>query len=150
MVGIAFERNLVGTVTQHGWGRVLQGVGAALTQLRCGVGGFVIDKRIDAVLQNSGFTGHQRLLDPFGETYPANLRNEKRLHNALDRAQMIDCALPGSAPDSTGHYPRLLGFNGEDVGMSSYTLLAFALFGISLSSLTYAYFAIVLLSLILF
>src|SRR5262249_3155905 len=46
MLGIAFERNLVGTLTQHGWGRTLQGAGAALTQLRCGVGGAVIDKRL--------------------------------------------------------------------------------------------------------
>src|SRR5205085_11197672 len=52
--------------------------------------------------------------------------------------------------DSTGHYPHLLGFSGEDAGMSSYTLLAFALFGINVSSLSYAYFALVLLSVMLF
>src|SRR5205814_1461831 len=134
MLGIAFERDLVGTLSQHGWGRTLQGVAAALTRLRCGVGGFVIDRRVETVLQNGGFTGQQWLLEPLAETYPENLRNQKRLQDSLDKAQLLDCSQPGSAPDSTGHYPHLLGFSGEDAGMSSYTLLAFALFGINVSS----------------
>ena len=49
-----------------------------------------------------------------------------------------------------GHYPHLLGFSGEDAGMGSYTLLAFALFGITASSLTYAYFMLVLFTVMSF
>jgi hypothetical protein len=149
MLATAFERNLVGTLTQHGWGRTLQGVGAALTQLTCGTGGFVIDRRVDAVLQTGGFTGNLKLLGDLGETYPQGLQNQQRLQGALDAAQLVNCTVP-AAPNAAGHFPQLIGFGGEDAGMSSYTLFAFAIIGINVPALTYAYFVILLVSLGLF
>ena len=56
----------------------------------------------------------------------------------------------GRVADAAGRYTGLLGFNGEDAGMGTYTRLAFSVFGINLPALTYGYFAIVLISLVMF
>ena len=151
MLGVAFEKNLVATLTQHGWGRTLQGIGAALTQRNCGVGGFVIDKDIDHTLRIGGFSDSAQNLNRLGVSYPANLQNPMLLQNALDRTSTMDCPpsdLVRSGADA--HYRGLLGFGGEDAGMATFTRLAFALFGTNLPALTYSYFAIALISLLLF
>jgi hypothetical protein len=150
MLGVAFEKNLVATLTQHGWGRTLQGIGAALTQMNCGVGGFVIDKGIDNTLRIGGISDTAQNLNPLMMSYPENLRNPVLLQSALDRAASIDCAQPARVADAAGHYTGLLGFNGEDAGMGTYTRLAFAVFGTNLPALTDGYFAIALISLMLF
>ena len=48
MLGIAFERDLVGPLSQHGWGHSLQWRRGRADPAG-GAGGFVIDKRIDTV-----------------------------------------------------------------------------------------------------
>lgn len=149
MLGIAFERDLVGTLTQHGWGRTLQGVGAALTRLRCGVGGAVIDKGLDNFLRIGGFNGNPSL-GTFDDTYGENLLNKKRLQRTLDQAKYITCAPSTSLRDASGHYVNLIGFNGEDTGMSTYTVLAFSTFGINIRGLTFTYFILVFCTLVLF
>jgi len=150
MLGIAFERDLVGTLTQHGWGRTLQGVGAALTRVRCGVGGAVIDNRLDNFLRIGGFNGNPRFADTFDDTYGENLLNKKRLQRTLDQAKSIICAPSTSLRDASGHYVNLIGFNGEDAGMSTYTVLAFLIFGINIRGLTFTYFILVVCTLVLF
>jgi hypothetical protein len=150
MLGVAFEKNLVATLTQHGWGRTLQGIGAALTQRNCGIGGFVIDKGIDNTLRLGGVSDTVQNLNPLGVSYPENLWNPVLLQSALDRAASIDCAQSARVADAAGHYMGLLGFSGEDAGMGTYTRLAFAIFGTNLPALTYGYFAIALISLVLF
>ena len=150
MLGVAFEKNLVATLTQHGWGRTLQGIGAALTQRHCGIDGFVIDRGIDNTLRIGGISDAGQNLSPLGMIYPENLRNLVLLQSALDRAASIDCAQSARVADAAGRYTGLLGFNGEDAGMGTYTRLAFSVFGINLPALTYGYFAIVLISLVMF
>jgi hypothetical protein len=150
MLGVAFEKNLVVTLTQHGWGRTLQGIGAAFTQRHCGIGGFVIDKGIDNTLRIMGISDTAQDLDPLGVSYPENLQDPVLLKRALDRARNVDCAPTSRIADARGHYTGLLGFNGEDAGMGTYTRLAFAVFSPSLRALTFGYFAIMLISLLLF
>ena len=150
MLGVAFEKNLVATLTQQGWGRTLQGIGAALTQLNCGVGGLVIDKGIDNTLRIGGISNTAQDLTPLGMSYPENLWNPELLQSALDGAARVDCAQSARVADATGHYTGLLGFNGEDAGIGTFTRLAFAVFGPNLPALTYGYFAIALISLVLF
>jgi hypothetical protein len=150
MLGVAFEKNLVATVTQHGWGRTLQGIGAALTQRNCGIGGFVIDKGIDNTLRIGGISDTAQNLNPLGVSYPGNLRNAMLLQSALDRGASVDCAQAARIADPAGHYTGLIGFSGEDAGMGTYTSLAFAVFGSNLPALTYGYFALALISVVLF
>ena len=81
--------------------------------------------------------------------FPDNLRDAKLLQSALRRAQTID--LPPPAPaDANGEYSDLMGFSGEDTGLGTYTYLAFRLFGVNIPALTYLYFVIVTLSLLLY
>jgi hypothetical protein len=149
-LAIAFERDLVGTLTLHGWGRTLQGIGAVMTEQRCGISGFVIDKKLDTALREGGFTDNIGLLGFLGTSFPQNLQDRNLLERALGVAQTTQCSATAGQPNTAGRYPQLLGFNGEDAGLASYTRLAFSLFGTNIPALTYAYFAIVLASLGLF
>ena len=141
-LGILFEKNLVNTVTQQGWGRLLYGVSAALTQSRFGIGGFAIDDRIFVYLMRAGLSDNSRLLDVLGERFPNNLRNTELLDTALRQAAAIDLPPPTGLPDSKGHYSGLSGFSGDDSGIGTYAYLAFMIFGVHLSALTYLYFLI--------
>ena len=147
-LGVAFEKNLVATLTQHGWGRTLQGIGAAFTQRHCHIGGFVIDKGIDNTLRIGGISDTAQNLDPLGVSYPQNLQNPVLLQSALKRAANIDCDQSARVADAAGHYTGLLGFNGEDAGIGTYTRLAFRVFGTNLPALAFGYFAITLISLV--
>ena len=147
MLCTLFEKNLVSTVTQQGWTRELYGISAAVTKMRFGIGGFAIDRRIIATLEAAGLAG-----DPPPELnvrFPKNLLDTKLLQSALQRARTID--LPPPAPaDANGDYSDLIGFGGEDVGLGSYSYLAFRAFGVNVRALTYLYFVIVTISLALY
>ena len=147
MLWTLFEKNLVSTMTQQGWSRELYGIGAALTKLRFGIGGSAVDQRLLATLMRSGLTSE---LDPaLGAQYPDNLRDAKLLQSALLKAQTID--LPPPAPaNAKGEYIDLIGFSGEDIGLGTYTYLAFRVFGVNVPALTYLYFVIVTASLLLY
>ena len=147
MLWTLFEKNLVSTMTQQGWTRELYGTSAALTKMRFGIGGAAVDRRIFASLVEAGLA-----LNPAPELnvrFPDNLRDAKLLQSALQRAQTID--LPPPAPaDAHGEYIDLKGFAGEDIGLGSYNYLAFRAFGVNVAALTYLYFVIVTVSLVLF
>ena len=147
MLWTLFEKNLVSTMTQQGWSRELYGIGAALTKLRFGIGGAAVDQRLLATLLRSGLTSEP---DPaLGAQYPDNLRDAKLLQSALLKAQTID--LPPPAPaNAKGEYIDLIGFSGEDIGLGTYTYLAFKVFGVNVPALTYLYFVIVTASLLLY
>ena len=147
MLWTLFEKNLVSTMTQQGWSRELYGISAALTKLRFGIGGAAVDQRLLATLMRSGLTSEP---DPApGVQYPDNLRDAKLLQSALLQAQTID--LPPPAPaNAKGEYIDLIGFSGEDIGLGTYTYLAFRVFGVNIPALTYLYFVIVTASLLLY
>ena len=147
MLWTLFEKNLVSTLTLQGWSRELYGISAALTKLRFGIGGAAIDQRLLGTLNRSGLTS-QPEVSP-GVQYPDNLRDAKLLQSALVRAQTID--LPPPAPANVkGDYIDLMGFSGEDTGLATYTYLAFRAFGVNIPALTYLYFVIVTISLVLY
>jgi hypothetical protein len=147
MLCTLFEKNLVSTLTQQGWGRELYGISAALTKLRFGIGGAAVDQRLLATLIRSGLTS-QPEVSP-GVRYPDNLRDAKLLQFVLMQALTID--LPPPAPaNAKGDYIDLIGFSGEDIGLGTYDYLAFRVFGVNVPALTYLYFVIVTASLVLY
>jgi hypothetical protein len=147
MLWTLFEKNLVSTLTQQGWTRELYGISAAVTKLRFGIGGAAIDRRIFNTLVVAGIA--QNPAPELNVKFPDSLRDVKLLQSALQRAQTID--LPPPAPaDVHGEYIDLMGFSGEDTGLGTYTYLAFRLFGVNIPALTYLYFVIVTISLLLY
>ncbi|HWX84803.1 MAG TPA: hypothetical protein VNZ48_14500 [Xanthobacteraceae bacterium] len=147
MLCTLFEKNLVNTMTQQGWSRELYGISAALTKLRFGIGGAAVDQRLLATLLKSGLTSEP---DPASDVrYPDNLRDAKLLQSALVRAQTIDLPPPRPA-NAKGEYIDLIGFSGEDTGLGSYNYLAFKVFGVNVPALTYLYFVILMISLVLY
>jgi hypothetical protein len=147
MLWTLFEKNLVSTLTQQGWTRELYGISAALTKLRFGIGGSAIDQRLFATLVRSGITSEP---DPAsGVRFPDNLRDAKLLHSALVQARTIDLSPPAPA-NAKGEYIDLIGFSGEDTGLGTYAYLAFRAFGVNIPALTYLYFVIVTISLVLY
>jgi hypothetical protein len=142
-----FEKNLVNTLTQQGWTRELYGISAAITKIRFGIGGSAVDRRIFTTLAVAGLA--QNPPPELNVQFPDNLRDVKLLQSALQRALTID--LPPPAPaDAHGEYSDLMGFSGEDTGLGTYTYLAFRLFGVNIPALTYLYFVIVTISLVLY
>ncbi len=147
MLWTLFEKNLVNTLSQQGWTRELFAISAALTKMRFGIGGSAVDRRIFAALVAAGIA--QNPGPELNVQFPDNLRDAKLLQSALQRAQTID--LPPPAPaDVHGDYGDLMGFSGEDTGLGTYTYLAFRFFGVNIPALTYLYFVIVKISLVLY
>jgi hypothetical protein len=147
MLWTLFEKNLVSTLTQQGWTRELYAVSAALTKMRFGIGGSAVDRRIFATLVVAGIARNPA--PELHVQFPDNLRNAKLLQSALQRAQTID--LPPPAPaDAHGDYGDLMGFSGEDTGLGTFHYLAFRLFGVHIPAVTYLYFVIVTISLVLY
>jgi hypothetical protein len=147
MLWTMFEKNLVSTMTQQGWTRELYGISAAVTKMRFGIGGAAIDRRILAAIKGAGLD--QNPPPELNVQFPDNLRDAKLLQSALQQAQTID--LPPPAPaDIHGEYIDLIGFAGEDTGLGTYNYLAFRTFGLNVPALTYLYFVIVTISLLLY
>src|SRR5712691_5817366 len=142
---LGIEKRLVGSVGVHEWGRYLFGIGAALTQSRWGITGYVIDNTVEQKLQIRGLTDNLDMLKALGVKFPDNLRDERLLQGALETARVFDVP-----PAATGDYERLRGSGGDDIGLAIYTSLAFFLFGFKVSVLYYTYFALLGLTVLLF
>jgi len=147
MLCTLFEKNLVGTLSQQGWTRELYGISAALTKLRFGIGGSAIDRRIFTALEGAGVAGNPS--PELNVPFPDNLRDAKLLQSALQRARTVDLPPPRPA-DAKGDYSDLMGFAGEDIGLGAYNYLAFRAFGVNIPALTYLYFVILTISLVLY
>src|SRR5216683_6262662 len=74
LVGATFragvQKGLVGTIGLQEWGRYLFGIGAALTQSRWGIGGYVIDSPIEQKLQTEGLTDNPNQVKALGLAFP--------------------------------------------------------------------------------
>jgi hypothetical protein len=147
MLWTLFEKNLVNTMSQHGWTRELFAISAALTKMRFGIGGSAVDRRIFTTLVVAGIA--QNPAPELNVRFPDNLRDAKLLQSALQRAQTIDLPPPATA-DAHGDYGDLMGFSGEDTGLGTFHYLAFRLFGVNIPAVTYLYFVIVTASLVLY
>jgi hypothetical protein len=147
MLWTLFEKNLINTLTQQGWTRELYAISGAVTKMRFGIGGSAVDRRIFTTLVVAGIA--RSPAPELNVRFPDNLWDAKLLQSALQRAQTID--LPPPAPvDARGEYSDLMGFSGEDTGLGTYTYLAFRIFGVNIPALTYLYFVIVTISLVLY
>jgi hypothetical protein len=142
---VGVDKNLVGTFTDNEWGRYLFAMGAALTQLKGGPGGYVIDNVIETKLGMGGLTAMPEVLEPLGTKFPDNLRSEALMQRALEGARDVDVP-----PPPEGDYTRLRGSHGDDVGLATFASLAFLLFGVKVSSLYYMFFALLAATVILF
>jgi hypothetical protein len=147
MLCTLFQKNLVSTLTEQGWGRELYGISAALTKLRFGVGGAAVDRRLFATLMRSGLTSEPD--SALGVRYPDNFRDARLLQSALVQARTIDLQPPAPA-NAEGEFIDLIGFSGEDIGLGTYDYLAFRIFGVNIPALSYLYFVIVTASLVLY
>jgi len=142
---VGVDKNLVGTFTDNEWGRYLFGIGAALTHLKGGSSGYVIDNMIETKLSMGGFTASPEWLEPVGSKFPDNLHDEGLMQRALEGARDLDVPQP-----PPGDYARLRGSHGDDVGLVTFVTLAFLLFGIKISSLYYMFFTLLGATAILF
>jgi len=147
MLWTLFEKNLVSTLTRQGWNRELYAISAALTKMRFGIGGAAIDRRIFNALKEAGLA--QNPPPALNVRFPDNLRDAKLLQSALQQAQTTNLSPPAPA-DIHGEFIDLIGFAGEDTGLGTYNDLAFRAFGVNIPALTYFYFLIVTVSLVLF
>src|SRR5262245_26828190 len=139
------KKNLVGTLNCQEWGRYVFAFAAALTQQRFGITGYVTDRLIQQNLRAEGLTDSDAILPDLGLTFPENLNNPQVLRRALERAR--DFELRAAAPSD---FTRLRGPNGDDVGIATFTSLAFWLFGVDVSSLYYTYFTLLVVAIFLF
>jgi hypothetical protein len=142
---VGAQKNLVGTLTEQEWGRHLFGIGGALTHLKFGIGGYVVDHPIQEKLLSEGLTANSAILKRLGAKYPDNLHDERLLQTALDRAYAYDVPAP-----PRGDYQRLRGSAGDDVGIATFTELSFRLFGLRLAALYEMYFVLLALEIALF
>jgi hypothetical protein len=136
---IGAQKNLVGTINGNEWGRYMHAIAAALTKAKTGVGGFVADSPISVELLQGGLTDNERISGELGFPFPSNLANAALLESALQRAQALRIERVR---------PYLVG--GDDVGLVTFSRMAFATFGTHVKSLYYAYFLLLSIAIILF
>ncbi len=136
---IGVHKNLAGTLNGIEWYRYMNSIAAALTKAKTGVGGFVAHDLITVELLRGGLTDNERIASELGFPFPSNLANAALLESALQRAQAL--------PIERVH-PYHLG--GDDVGLATFSRMAFATFGTHIKSLYYAYFLLLSVAIILF
>jgi hypothetical protein len=136
---IGVHKNLAGTLNGNEWSRYLYGIAAALTKAKTGVGGFVADDPISVALLRGGLTDNERIANELGWPFPSNLANAALLERALQRAQALHIETVR---------PWLVG--SDDVGLVTFSRMAFATFGTHVTSLYYAYFVLLSIALIAF
>jgi glycosyltransferase 2 family protein len=128
------DRGLRDTIGPGAWGRVLFGIGAAITQMDDGGYGYTISTIIETVLKNGGLTGEPEILAPLGAKFPDNLRDTALINAAIDKAARYRWPFN---PDEA-----IRGSGGDDLGFVDYVRLSFLVFGHKIQSLYYPYFLI--------
>jgi hypothetical protein len=146
---LGFEKNLVRTIAPEEWGRYLFAISSAITKLKFDIGWFASSEYVEGALQQGGLTANPDHIKALGKTFPQNLKDPEILQSAIDKAWAVPYA-PSNRPEAAGYYSGLRGAMGDDVGLSTYTVLAFVLFGRQISSLYFLYFAILTASMLLY
>src|SRR5262245_40279262 len=126
---VGIEKNLVGTFSDNEWGRYLFGMGAALTHMKGGPRGYIVDIAIETRLAEGGLTAVPSILEGLGTKFPDNLRNPELMQRALEGARDYDVP-----PLAQGEHTRLRGSHGDDVGLATFSRMAFLVFGVKVSS----------------
>ena len=131
---IGIDRGFRDTIGMGNWGRILFGVGTAITQMDHGGYGYAMSTVIETVLTYGGLTNDPKILAPLGTEFPANLRDPTLINAAIDKAaRFIWPFNPAEAVRGSG---------GDDLGFVDYVRLSFLVFGHNIQSLYYTYFLI--------
>jgi hypothetical protein len=131
---IGIDRGFRDSIGMGNWGRILFGVGTAITQMDHGGYGYAMSTVIETVLTYGGLTNDPKILAPLGTEFPANLRDPTLINAAIDKAaRFIWPFNPAEAVRGSG---------GDDLGFVDYVRLSFLVFGHNIQSLYYTYFLI--------
>jgi hypothetical protein len=131
---IGIDRGFRDTVGEGNWGRILFGVGTAITQMDHGGYGYAMSNIIETVLKYGGLTGDPEILATVGVQFPANLRDPNLINAAIEKAARF--------PWPINPNEDVRGSGGDDLGFIDYVRLSFLLFGHKIQSLYYTYFLI--------
>jgi hypothetical protein len=131
---IGIDRGLRDTIGDAVWGRILFGVGTAITQMDHGGYGYSLSTVVETVLTYGGLTDDPKILAPLGTQFPANLRDPSLINSAIEKAARFQWPFN---PDEA-----VRGSGGDDLGFVDYVRLSFLLFGHKIQSLYYSYFLI--------
>src|SRR5262249_38684945 len=83
---VRLDRGLQGQIGKEAWGRLLFGLGAAITQMEHGGYGYTISNVIETILTYGGLTEDSKILADLGTKFPDNLRNSKLINTAIEKA----------------------------------------------------------------
>ena len=86
---VGVERGLRDTVGNGSWGRILFGVGTAITQMDHGGYGYALSTVIETVLTYGGLTDDPKILAPLGAEFPGNLRDPALINAAIEKAARL-------------------------------------------------------------
>jgi hypothetical protein len=139
---VGLVRNFDDTIGNQSWGRMLFGIGAAITQIDFGGYGHTIAAPVEGALITGGLTDDALILSKLGTKFPDNLRNASLMNAAIDKAARLDLKLN---PEKD-----VRGAGDDDVGFADYVRLSFYLFGHKLLSLYLFYFVVFITSSIIF
>jgi hypothetical protein len=131
---LGVERGFRDTIGNESWGRILFGVGAAITQMNHGGYGYTISNVIETILTYGGLTGNSKILADLGTKFPDNLRNSTLINTAIEKA--VHFKWPFDPNEG------IRGSGGDDLGFVDYVRVSFYLFGYRLQSLYFTYFVI--------
>jgi hypothetical protein len=129
-------------VAWEAYGRVLNAVGAILTELRYGEGGYAISDQVHWHLSQRGFTAEPDITKKLGITVPENFQ-ATYLDDVIQRMWRDLASLPEIGRQS------IRGLGADDVGYVDFARLAFWTFGLHVRSFYYMFFVIMGTSLLL-
>jgi hypothetical protein len=131
---IGVDRGFRDSIGDGNWGRILFGVGTAITQMDHGGYGYALSTVIETVLKYGGLTDDPKILAPLGVEFSNNLRDPALINAAIDKAAKFKWAFN---PEDA-----IRGSGGDDLGFVDYVRLSFLVFGHKIQSLYYTYFLI--------
>jgi hypothetical protein len=131
---LGVERSVRDTIGNESWGRILFGVGTAISQMDHGGYGYALSTVIETILTYAGLTDDPKILAPLGVEFPGNLRDPALINAAIDKAARF--RWPFNPEEA------IRGSGGDDLGFVDYVRLSFLVFGHKIQSLYYTYFLI--------
>src|SRR5437016_5594692 len=87
---LGVERGFCDTIGNESWGRILFGVGTAITQMDHGGYGYGLSTVIETILTAGGLTDDPKILAPLGVEFPGNLRDPALINAAIDKATRFE------------------------------------------------------------
>lgn len=114
---IGIDRGFRDRIGDEAWGRILFGVGTAITEMDHGGYGYAMSTVIETVLTYGGLTDDSKILAPLGTQFPDNLCDPSLINRAIDKAAQFRWPFN---PDKA-----VRGSGGDDLGFVDYVRLGF-------------------------